>query len=108
MIEGTATAVIGTGTGIVMTGATGTEDTTGTVIDVTTRGGQEDTTEDGDIDENAKRDLVGGVRTKCKSMPLQRVTAATVTEDEARNAEGTVWAPLNEGVLLLQTPSRSL
>lgn len=60
MTEETATVVIETGTGTVTTGATGTEVTTGTVIDETTTGGPEDTREEegGDIDGNAKRDLV--------------------------------------------------
>lgn len=109
MTEGTATAVIGTEKGIVTKDATGTEDTTENVIDETTKGGLEDTTEGVDIDENAKKGLVQGARTKCRLTVLQRVTAAvTVTEDEAQSAGGTVWALQNEGVPPLRTLSRSL
>ena len=102
MTEGTATAVIETGTGIVMTDATGTEDTTGIVTGGTTTGDLEDTMEDGDIGGNARRDLVQDAKTTCRLMPLQRaivVTAETVTEGGARNVEGMEWALRNEGVL---------
>lgn len=108
MTEGTANAVIGTETGTVMTGATGKEDTTGTVIDGMTTGGLEDTTEDGDTDENAKRGPVEDARTTCKSTALQRATATTVTEVEPPSVGGMVWALQNEGALPLQTRSRSL
>ena len=58
MTEGTATVVIETGIGIATTGATGTEDMTGIVIDGTTTDGLQDTTGVGDTDENARIDLV--------------------------------------------------
>jgi len=63
----TATVAIETGTGIATRDATETEDTTGIVIDETTTGDLEDTTEEeeeeeeegeGDIDENARKGLV--------------------------------------------------
>lgn len=93
--------MIVTGTEIVTTGATGTEDTTAIAIEETTTGGLEDMKEDVDTDGSARRDLAQGAKTTCKLMALQRVTAVvTVTEDEARNVvvEGTVWELLNEGV----------
>ena len=106
MTEGTV--AIETGTGIVTTDVTGTEDTTGTVTDVTTIGGLESTRQDGGIDENARRDLAQGATTKCKLTALQRVTAVTAIEDGARNAERMAWAPRNEGALPRQTRSRCL
>ena len=81
---------------------TGTEDTTGIVIDRMTTGDLEDTTEDGGIDGNARKDLVQDATTTCRSMPLQRatvVTAETVTEAGARNVEATEWVLRNEGAL---------
>ena len=106
MTAETATVAIETGTGIVTTGATGTEDTTEIVIDGTTTDGLEDTMEDGDIDESARRDLEEGATTTCKSMALQRVTAATVTEDGVQNVEKMVWVPRNGGALPRQTQPR--
>ena len=50
------TAVIETGTGIATTDATGTEDPMEIILDGT--GKLEDTTEDGDIHRNARRDLM--------------------------------------------------
>ena len=98
MTEGTATVVvIETGIGIATRGATGTEDTTGTVIDGRTTDGLEGTTEVGDTDGNARIDLVQGATTRCKLTPLQRVTAATAIEDGAKNVERTVWVLRNEG-----------
>lgn len=108
MTEETATVAIETGTGIVTTGATGTEDMTGIAIDGTTTGGLEDTTEDGDTDGNARKGPAQDATTTCKSTPLQRATAVTVIEDGARNVERTVWAPQNEGVPPQQTLPRWL
>jgi hypothetical protein len=102
------TVAIETETGIVTKDAIGTEDTTGTVTDVTTKGGLEDTRRGGGIDENARRDLAQGATTKCKLMALQRVTAVTVIEDGVRSAERMVWAPRNEGALPRQMRSRCL
>ena len=103
MNEGTATVVvIETGIGIATRGATGTEDTTGIVIDGTTTGGLEDTTEVGDTGGNARIDLAQSATTRCKLTLLQRVivvTAATAIEDGARNVERMVWVLQNEGVL---------
>ena len=107
--EGTATAAIETGTGIVMKGATGKEGTTGIVIDEMTRGDLEDTTEDGDIDGNARRDHAPGATTKCKLTALQRLTAlnvanvATAIGDGARNVGGMEWVLRNEGAPPRQT-----
>ena len=106
MTEETATVVIETETGIATKGATGREDTTGIVIDGTTTDGLEDTREVGDIDGNARTDLVEGAKTTCKSTVLQRPTAATVAtviEDGARNVEKTAWALRNGGALLQPT-----
>jgi hypothetical protein len=110
--DGTATAVIVTGTGIAMKGATGTEVTTANVIDGMTRGGLEGTREDGDTDGNAKRGRVQGARTTCKSTALQRATAETVVVtvigDATPNVGGTGWVLLNEGVPPPQMRSSSL
>jgi len=98
--EGTATVVIETGTETATTGATGTEDTTGIVIDGTMTDGPQDTTEGEGIGGNARIDLVvEGVMTTCKLMALQRVTAATVIEDGARNVGRMVRVLRNEGAL---------
>ena len=106
--EGIVTVVIEvTETGIVTTGATATGGTTGTATDETMTGGLEDTTEDGDTEENARRDLVRGATTKCRSMALQRVTVTSAIEGETRNAEGTAWVPQNGGALPLPTQRRS-
>ena len=107
MTEETATVAIETGTGIATRDATETEDTTGIVIDGTMTGDLEDTTEDGDTEENARRDLVRGATTKCRSMALQRVTVTSAIEGETRNAEGTAWVPQNGGALPLPTQRRS-
>ena len=98
--EGTATGVIVTGIEIVTTDATGTEDMTAIAIEEeTTTGGLEGMKEDEDTGESVRRGLAQGAKTTCKLTALQRVTAVTVTEDEARNVaeEGTVWELLNEG-----------
>ena len=108
MTEETATVAIETGTGIATRDATETEDTTGIVIDGTTTGDLEDTTEEegeeeeGDIDENARKGLAEGATTKCKSTALQRVSAATVREDGALNVARMAWALRNEGALRQQ------
>ena len=107
----TATAVIETGTGIVTTDATGKEDTTGIAIDGTMIGGLDDTKEEGDIDENARKDLAQGATTRCKltALLLQRVTAAaTVIEEGAQNVAEMVWALQSEGALPQQMRSHSL
>ena len=106
----TATAVIETETGNATRDAIGIEDTTGIVIDGTTTGGPEDTREEeeGDTDENARKDLVEGAMTKCKLTALQRVTAATAREGGVLSVVGTVWALPNEGVLPRQMRPRFL
>ena len=95
--EGTVAVVIETGTGTVTTDATGTEDMTGIVTNGTTTGGLEDTTEDGDIDGNARIGHAEGATTTCKLMARQRVTAVTAIEDGARSVERMVWVLRNEG-----------
>ena len=104
----TATVTIEKGTGTVMRGATETEDTTGIVIDGTTTGALEDTTEEGDIDENARKGLAEGAKTKCKLTALQRVTAPTVIGDGAINVAGMAWALQNGGALRQRTRSNCL
>jgi len=104
----TATVMTEKGTGTVMRGATETEDTTGIVIDGTTTGAPEDTTEEGAIGENARKGLPEGATTKCKLTALQRVTAPTVIGDGATNVAGMVWALLNGGALRQQMQSNCL
>ena len=104
----TATVVIETGTGIATRDATETEGTTAIVIDGTTTGGLEGTKEEGGIDENARKDLAQGATTICKLTALQRLTAATVIEDEPQNVAGMVWELRNEGALPQLTWSHSL
>ena len=97
------TAVIGTGKGIATRDAIEIEDTTGIVIDGTTTGGLEDTREEGDTDENARKGLVQNAMTRCKLTLLQRVTAATAREGGVLSAVGMVWALPNGGVPPRQT-----
>lgn len=104
----TATVVTGKETGTVMRGATETEDTTGIVIDGTMTDALEDTTEEGAIGENARKDLAEGAKTKCKLTALQRVTAPTAIGDGAINVPGTVWALPNGGALRQQMQSNYL
>jgi hypothetical protein len=106
--EGTATAVIVTGTESVTTDATGTEDTTGIVIDGTTTGGLEGTKGTGGTDENARRGLVEDAKTTCRLMALQRLTAATARGGEARNVGRMEWALQNEGAPPQRMRFRSL